>query len=132
MFDRTFEIGLAAGLGEQISDYLLSGKRCEGEGRYEFPRRARHHNLHREAILLEAAHQFRGFVCRYPAGDAKRDAHRRFRGVLLTPLVAVLVYFRIRAWIKFVFDQAVVDLFTGHARVFQRARIFHQRRRACH
>jgi len=43
--------------------------------------------------------------------------------VLLPPLVAVLVFFRVRAGIEFVLDQAVVNLLAGYAGILQRARI---------
>ena len=90
MFNRTFQVGFAAGFGEQVGHHFLSGQCRKRERRYEFARRARHHALHGEAVLLQAAHQFRGLVSRYPAGNAKRNAHGRFAACYLRRLLPSL------------------------------------------
>ena len=56
--------GAASSRTEHFGDDFFAGERGEGERSDEFLRRAGHHDLHVELFLLQAAHQFRGFVCR--------------------------------------------------------------------
>jgi len=58
------------------------------ERRYDIARRARHQTCTVKPSCLQAAHQFRGFVRRYPASNAKRNTHGSPRATYA--LVAVL------------------------------------------
>jgi hypothetical protein len=55
-----------------------------------------------------------------------------FRTALLASLYSVFVFVHGLAGLEFIFDQAVIDLFTGYARGFESARIFEKRRRSRH
>src|SRR2546430_13093499 len=81
MFDCAFQIGFAAGFGEQAGDYFRSGERSKRKGRDELAGPAGHADLNRETFLLQTAHQFGRFVGRHSAGDAESDAH----GILAEP-----------------------------------------------
>ena len=113
---------------EHIGDHFLSGERGEGERRDEFLRRARHHHLHVELFLLQAAHQFRGLVSGHATGNAECDFHcdapRRAR---LLRRFSVLVLGVLRSSdAALVFEQALLQFFLGDARGLARARIIHQ------
>ena len=60
---------------EHFGDDFLSGERGEGERRDEFLGGARHHDLHVELFLLQAADKLRGFVSSDSTGDAESDLH---------------------------------------------------------
>ena len=49
--------------------------------------RASHHHLHVQFFLLQAAHQFRGFVSRHSTGHTERYFHRITAGLGLSPLL---------------------------------------------
>ncbi len=70
VLDGAFQVGFAARFREKIGDDFLPAQRSEGQRRDEFASAARHHHLHAKAILLQTAHQFRGFVGRDSTGDA--------------------------------------------------------------
>ena len=117
MFDRAFDVGRRGILrAKHFGDDFLPGERGEGERRDEFLGRARHHHLHVELFLLQAAHELRGFVSRHSAGDAQCDLHGPARR--LTPSAA----FRpsLPAGLgeigKFVFEKPLLQLFFGDAR----------------
>ncbi len=77
MFDGAFEIRFAAGrIAEKIGNNFLPAQRREGQRRDELARSARHHHLHAKAVLLQTAHEFRGFVSRHSASHTNRDSHR--------------------------------------------------------
>ena len=67
--------GFRAASAEHFGDNFFSGERGEGERRDEFLRRARHHHLHVELFLLQAADELRGLVGCNSAGDAESDLH---------------------------------------------------------
>ena len=116
---------------EHFGDDFFAGERGEGERRDEFVRRARHHHLHVEIFLLQAAHQFRGFVSCHSAGDAKRDFHG-MHGELTTS-AAFLPFFGVSVEFgQFVFEQPLLQFFFRDARGLARARIIHQRPPADH
>ena len=58
---------------EHFGDDFFPGERGEGERSDEFLGRAGHHHLHVELFLLQAAHQFGGFISGHSAGDAESD-----------------------------------------------------------
>jgi hypothetical protein len=70
VFDGAFQIGFAAGLGEEIGDDFLAAQSGERKRGDEFAGAASHHDLDGEGVLLEAADEFRGFVSRHSAGYA--------------------------------------------------------------
>ena len=76
MLNGAFKIGFAAGrIPEEVGDYFLPAQRSKSEWRDEFARAACHHHLDVVAFLLQTAHEFRGFISRYAAGDTQRDSH---------------------------------------------------------
>src|SRR5260370_2758517 len=76
MFDGAFEVRFPAGrIAEEFRNDLLPAERRERQRRDKLPRAASHHHLHAEPVLLQTAHEFRGFVSRHSAGHTKRDSH---------------------------------------------------------
>jgi hypothetical protein len=55
VLDGAFEVGFAAGLREEIGNYLLAAQCGEGQGSNEFAGAAGHDDLNGEGVLLKAA-----------------------------------------------------------------------------
>jgi len=76
VLNRALDIGgRRAGGAERFGDDFLAGEGGEGEGRDEFLRGARHHDLDVDFFLLEGADKLGGFVSCDAPGDPKRDSH---------------------------------------------------------
>ena len=127
VFDRAFHIcGRGIGRAEHVRDDFLSGERGERERGNKLLRGARHHNLHVELFLLQAAHQFGGFIRRNSTGDAKRNFHRNGGGQLLAPLsVLVFVLGGVHGFGRLVFEETPLQFFFGNARGLARLRVIH-------
>ena len=140
MLDGAFDVGGAGRVlaAKQIGDYFLPGQRGEGQRRDKFLRAARHHHLHVDAVLLQAAHQFGGLVGRHASAYAECDSHgsplpapfRRRRSILAAlASLSCLAHGNLR---RLVLQLSGVQLFHGDARGLVGARVGQQaaRRRA--
>ncbi len=118
MFNRALDVCRSqTSSAEHIGDDFLSGECCEGERSDKFLRGARHHHLHVQLFLLQAAHKFSGFVSRNASGDAQRNLHRIGGGRLLAPLsVLVFILGAVYGFFRFVFEETLLQFFFGDAR----------------
>src|SRR5260370_17161360 len=76
MFDGAFKVGFPAGrITEEVSNDFLAAQSRKRQRGYELPRPARHHHLHAEAVLLQAAHEFPGLLAPPPTASTNPTSH---------------------------------------------------------
>src|ERR1700678_2577755 len=76
MLNRAFDVRRRSILrAKNFGDDFLPGQCSKGKRGDEFLGRAGHHGLHVQLFLLQAPHQFGGFVRRHSSGDPQRDFH---------------------------------------------------------
>ena len=92
--------GAASRCGKQVRDYFLSGECRKGERSDEFLSPARHHYLHVQLFLLQAAHQFRCLVSRNSPCNAQCDSHTVACGCLLPLLFFLVDFARLRVQVR--------------------------------
>src|ERR1700685_4425932 len=69
-------LGSCSSPGENIPVITFSPESAaKVRGTNKFLRRARHHHLHANSMVLQQANDFRGFVSRDAAGHAQSDFH---------------------------------------------------------
>src|SRR5208282_2106551 len=62
---------------EHIGNNFFTGEGCKGQRTNKLLRRARHHDLHTNAAVLQKAHDFRRLISCNPTGHAQRNFHSR-------------------------------------------------------
>ena len=134
MFDGAFDVGgRSAGGAKHVGDYFLPGECRKRERRDKFLRRARHHHLHVELFLLQAAHQFSGLIGRHSSGDAQCNLHRIGGGQLLPPLsVLIFILGPVHRIFRFIFEETLLQFLFGNARGLARLRVINHRPPAHH
>src|SRR6202030_1350457 len=118
---------------KHVRDDFLAGERRERERGNELLGGARHHHLHIELFLLQAANKFGGLISCNAAGNPKRNFHRNGGGQLLPPLsVLISILGTVDGVCRLVFEQTPLQFFFGNARGLPRLRVIDKRPAAHH